>query len=113
MVLIVLQDGVAKIESQEYQTTPFLNESIRPTSYGIVLNCSSCTVARHWLVVWGTMLDTFRMLVVALMTGTLLHDVNISLESSTVIAQRVAESIHLRSRSAYHHRLNHRSQASQ
>jgi hypothetical protein len=42
------------------------------------------------------MLDTFHMLFVAPMAGTLLPDVNsITLESFTV-AQRVAESIHLR-----------------
>jgi hypothetical protein len=37
LVLIVLQDGVDKAESQ-YQTTPFSNEMIRLTSFGRVPN---------------------------------------------------------------------------
>jgi hypothetical protein len=74
LVVIVHQDGVAKTESQ-YQTTPFLNEIIRRTSYGIVPKCWSFTVARHWLVIWDTMLDTLHMLFVAPMAGTLLSDV--------------------------------------
>jgi hypothetical protein len=82
------------------------------SSYRIVPICWSCTVARLWLVIWETMLETFHMLFVALMTGTLLPGVNSTLESSTV-AQRVAESIHLGSQSAHHNRLHHRSQASQ
>jgi hypothetical protein len=78
---------VAKTESQ-YQTTPFLNEIIS-LSYGIVL---LVLYGRHWLIIWDTMLDTFHMLFVALMTGKPLPGVNSSLESSTV-EQRVAESI--------------------
>jgi hypothetical protein len=72
------------------------SEIIRPTSYGIVHKCWFCTVAGHRLVIWDTMLYTFHMLFAVAMTGTLLPDVNISVESSTV-AQRVAESIHRRS----------------
>jgi hypothetical protein len=41
-------------------------------------------VAQHWLVILDTMLDAFHMFFVALMTGTLLPDVNSTLESSTV-----------------------------
>jgi hypothetical protein len=91
MVLRVHQDGVAKTESQ-YQTTPFLNDIIRPTSYGIIPNCWSCTAARHWLFIWDTLLDTFHMLFVAAMIGTLLPAVNSSLhQSSQCHTRRLSE----------------------
>jgi hypothetical protein len=56
------------------------------------------------------MLDTFYLLFVALMTGTLLPDVNDHIR----IVHRCLESggIRLRSQIAYHHRRNHGSQAS-
>jgi hypothetical protein len=44
LVLIVLQEGLAKAESQ-HQTTPFSNEMIRFTSFGRVPNYWSCSSA--------------------------------------------------------------------
>jgi hypothetical protein len=81
LVFIVLQDGVAKAESQ-YQTSPFSNEMIRLTSFGRVPNYWSWSSALASHLGYDARYVSHAF--VALITGTLLPDVNSTLESSTV-----------------------------
>jgi hypothetical protein len=81
LVLMVFQDGMAKAESQ-YQTTPFSNEMIRLTSFGRVPNYWSWSSALASHLGYDARYVSHAF--VALITGTLLPDVNSTLESSTV-----------------------------